>query len=137
MNGSKIYILPPPATPEVPPGEQVPLAGRITAAEEASERLPTSPTSTPPRPDPAVTFQVLTLKMHESANRADCVSPFARRVTHQTIPGFSTTGPGGRQWRTFYGSFGDPRPKPHGHKPPLLKREAAIYLAFISQQRVC
>lgn len=36
--------------PEVPPGEQVPLAGRITAAEEASERLPTSPTTTPPRP---------------------------------------------------------------------------------------
>lgn len=49
---------------------------------------------TPPCPIPEVTFQVLGLKTPKSAYAADCVTPFARHVTHQTIPGFSTTGPG-------------------------------------------
>lgn len=35
-----------------------------------------------------------------------------------------------KQWRTFYGSFSALHPKPHGHKPPFKKKEAAIYLAL-------
>ena len=47
-----------------------------------------------PIPKPPVTFQVLRVKMPESAKPARCVSPIARGVTYQTIPGFSTTGRG-------------------------------------------
>lgn len=81
-----------------------------------------------PLPPPPVTFQVLGVKKQKSANPADCVSPFAWPVTYQTIPGFSTTGPGNNGELSMEAAalcVQSPT-----DTSPLFKKRAAIYLAL-------
>lgn len=83
---------------------------------------------------PTVTFQVHGLKTQKSANAADCVSPFARRVTHQTIPRFSTTGPGNNGELSMEASALRVQSPMHT-SPPFKKKQPSISL-YISEGRV-
>lgn len=85
-------------------------------------------------PVPPVTFLVLRVKTPKSAKPARCMSPIARGVTYQTIPGFSTTGWGNNGELSIEAAVLCMQ-RPNCTQAALLKRIGRLF-GFISQQQM-
>lgn len=85
-------------------------------------------------PVPPVTFQLIRVKTQKSAKPASCMSPIARGVTYQTIPGFSTTGWGNNGELSIEAAVLCMQ-RPNRTQASLLKRIGRLF-GFISQQQM-
>lgn len=96
-----------------------------------SRKPMTPPPPTPPTPPHQPHSRSSGGKMQVSK---PCVSPFARLVTYQTIPGFSTTGPGNNGELSMEAAALCVQ-SPLDTSPPFKKKQPSIWL-YISAAHV-